>query len=161
MGRYGPRIPSGAWGLRSQVSRWLGPPHSQRKMQDFGAAPRPRGRSASTRAATMPGMAARFRPAIALACSMCRRETSASVMMSTPVRSSGRALVKAAARLFSYGLGPCKATVPPELPQTLDAVAGRADKDRSDSLATLKREGAHDDPAATLVRPGADRTPPF
>src|SRR5438132_13772193 len=82
-------------------------------------------------------------------------------MMSTPVRSSGRALVKATSRSFSYGMGPCKATVPPELPQTLDAVAGRADKDRSDSPATLKRQGIHDDPAATLVRPGADRTPPF
>src|SRR5262245_48747157 len=51
--------------------------------------------------------------------------------------------------------------VPPEVPQTLDAVAGRADNDRSDSPATLNRQGIHDDPAATLVRPGADRTPPF
>src|SRR5438874_4308432 len=39
MGLYGPRISAGAAGLRSQVSRWLGPPHSRMKMHDFSAAP--------------------------------------------------------------------------------------------------------------------------
>src|SRR5688572_2722851 len=32
MGRNGPRTSSGASGLRSKVSRWLGPPHMNRRM---------------------------------------------------------------------------------------------------------------------------------
>src|SRR5438067_14931 len=39
IGWYGPRIPSGAIGFRSHVSRWLGPPHSRMKMHDFSRAP--------------------------------------------------------------------------------------------------------------------------
>ena len=35
MGMYGPRIVSGALGFISQVSMWLGPPHSNTKMHDF------------------------------------------------------------------------------------------------------------------------------
>ncbi len=37
MGLYGPRIVSGASGFMSQVSTWLGPPQSKRKMHDFSA----------------------------------------------------------------------------------------------------------------------------
>src|SRR3954453_15075236 len=46
---------SGASGLRSQVSRWLGPPQSSTKMHDFSAAPARGERSASNRPATRPG----------------------------------------------------------------------------------------------------------
>src|SRR5215472_2098619 len=55
IGLYGPRISSGAFGLRSQVSRWLGPPHRRMKMHDFSAVPF--GESVPTRAATRPGVA--------------------------------------------------------------------------------------------------------
>jgi hypothetical protein len=53
MGLYGPRISAGASGLRSQVSRWLGPPHNKMKMHDLSVAPSLFG--APTRAATIPG----------------------------------------------------------------------------------------------------------
>src|SRR5262245_34902044 len=39
IGLYGPRISSGAPGLRSQVSMWLGPPQSRTKMHDRSVAP--------------------------------------------------------------------------------------------------------------------------
>src|SRR3954452_3083011 len=62
IGLYGPRISSGAPGLRSQVSRWLGPPHRRMKMHDFSAAPF--GASPPpTRAATSPGVARLRAPA--------------------------------------------------------------------------------------------------
>src|SRR5262245_51930090 len=54
IGWNGPRTSLGASGLRSNVSRWLGPPSSQSRMHDFalpgdlpGAAPRRRDQSAS------------------------------------------------------------------------------------------------------------------
>ena len=52
-GLYGPRISAGASGFRSQVSRWLGPPHSRMKMHDFP--PGRDGFAGSMRAATVPG----------------------------------------------------------------------------------------------------------
>ncbi len=61
-------------GFRSQVSRWLGPPHSKMKMQDFSAAPRPSPRSRSTAAATVPGRPAP-RALIAPACNSLRRDS--------------------------------------------------------------------------------------
>ena len=42
IGRNGPRISSGASGLGSQVSSWLGPPHRKIRMHDF-ARPNPFG----------------------------------------------------------------------------------------------------------------------
>src|SRR5207248_101390 len=54
IGLYGPRISSGAPGLRSQVSMWLGPPQSRTKMHDRSAAPRDSPRPVSTLAATVP-----------------------------------------------------------------------------------------------------------
>ena len=38
MGLCKPRMPSGASGFMSKVSRWLGPPHWKRKMTDFARA---------------------------------------------------------------------------------------------------------------------------
>ena len=55
IGLYGPRISSGAPGLRSQVSMWLGPPQSRTKMHDRSAAPPDSPRPVSTLAATVPG----------------------------------------------------------------------------------------------------------
>src|SRR5262249_22033578 len=73
IGRYGPRIPSGAAGFKSQVSRWLGPPHSKMKMHDFSAAT-PRSACLSlTLAATIPGKA-RFNARIPPAWRSRRRE---------------------------------------------------------------------------------------
>src|SRR5437588_3623529 len=40
---YGPRTSVGALGLGSHMSRWLGPPDSQKRMTDFRSAVRPRG----------------------------------------------------------------------------------------------------------------------
>ena len=51
MGLKGPRYSAGAAGLRSYVSRWLGPPHIQNKMTDVSA-----GTAASTaRTVSRPG----------------------------------------------------------------------------------------------------------
>src|SRR6476469_2808042 len=70
-GRYGPRISAGASGLRSQVSRWLGPPHNRMKMHDFSAVGPLFGRS--IRAASVPGTP-RPRVLIPPSWSSCRRD---------------------------------------------------------------------------------------
>src|SRR5687767_11863809 len=80
IGLYGPRISAGAAGLRSQVSRWLGPPHRSTKMHDFSAAPCRGLRLPSTRAATMPGVPRPTNPR-PLAWSIRRRERRAEGFM--------------------------------------------------------------------------------
>src|SRR5215212_10152007 len=73
IGLYGPRISSGAPGFRSQVSRWLGPPHSEIKMHDLSAATPRSPVPGLTLAATVPGTA-KLRAPIPPACNNRRRE---------------------------------------------------------------------------------------
>src|SRR6266571_1587715 len=74
IGLYGPRISGGASGLRSQVSRWLGPPHSRMKITDFSAGTKLPEELPRTPAATTPGVARLIVPRPA-ACRKRRRET--------------------------------------------------------------------------------------
>ena len=80
MGLYGPRYASGALGFMSQVSTWLGPPHSSTKMHDFSADTALPDLSSLSLPITEPGM-----PMLATpnppATRACRRFSSNSLMM--------------------------------------------------------------------------------